>query len=78
MPLIRTESSQKLANQEGRILLALDDMENGCIKSFRAVAELYSILRSILHARAHRRSSHVDKRLLGYKLTQLEEDSLTE
>jgi len=78
MPPIRTESSQKLANQEGSILLALDDIKNGRIKSIRAAAELYSIPRSTLHARAHGRSSHVDKRPSGHKLTQLEEDSLTE
>ena len=38
MPPIRTESSQKLANQEGRILLALDDIKNSRIKSIRVVA----------------------------------------
>ncbi|KAJ5242255.1 uncharacterized protein N7469_000582 [Penicillium citrinum] len=36
MPPIRTESSQKLVNQEGKILLALDDIKNSCIKSIRA------------------------------------------
>jgi hypothetical protein len=78
MPPIRTESSQKSANQEGRVLLALDDIKNGRIKSIRAAAKLYSIPRSTLHARAHGRSSHVDKRPSGHKLTQYEEDSLTE
>ena len=41
MPLVRTKSSQKLASQEGRILLALDDIENSRIKSIRAVAKVY-------------------------------------
>jgi hypothetical protein len=48
MPLIRTESSQKSANQEGRILLALNDLKNGRIKSIRVAAELYDIPRSTL------------------------------
>jgi hypothetical protein len=48
MLLIRTESSQKSANQEGRILLALDDIKNSRVKSIRVVAELYDIPRSTL------------------------------
>jgi hypothetical protein len=48
MPLIRTESSQKSSNQEGKILLALDDLQNGRIKSLRAAATLYAIPRLTL------------------------------
>jgi hypothetical protein len=69
MPLKRTESSRKSANQEGKILLALNDIQNGRIKSLRAVAKLYEIPFSILQARADGRISRVDKRLTGYKLT---------
>ena len=43
MPPIRTESSQKPANQEGKILLALNDIKNGRIASIRAAAKLYDI-----------------------------------
>jgi hypothetical protein len=43
MPLIRTKSSQKSANQEGRILLALNDIKNSRIKSICAAAKLYNI-----------------------------------
>lgn len=31
MPLIRSQSSQKSANQEGKVLLALDNIKNGRI-----------------------------------------------
>ena len=48
MPPIRTESSQKLANQEGRILSALDDIKNSRIKSIRVVAKLYNVLPIVL------------------------------
>ncbi|KAF7734260.1 HTH Psq-type DNA-binding domain-containing protein, partial [Penicillium ucsense] len=48
MPPIRSGSSQNLANQEGKILLALDDLQNGRIKSLRAAASLYEIPRSTL------------------------------
>jgi hypothetical protein len=78
MPPKRSESWQKSASQEGKIILALDDLDNGRITSIRAAAKLYDIPRSTLHARAQGRSSHVDKRPSGHKLTQCEEDSLTE
>jgi hypothetical protein len=69
MPLIRTESSQKSANKEGRVLLALSDIKNGRITSLCAAAKLYDIPYTTLHARADGRISRVDKRLNGYKLT---------
>jgi hypothetical protein len=78
MPPIRSESRQKLANQEGKILLALDDLKNGRVKSLRAAAKLYEIPLTTLHARTDGRISRVDKRPSGHKLTQFEEDSLTE
>jgi hypothetical protein len=78
MPPIRTESSQKLANQEGRILLALSDIKDSRIKSLRAAAKLYDIPYRTLAARASGRAARVDKRPNGHKLTQLEEDSLVQ
>jgi hypothetical protein len=78
MPPIRTESSQKLANQEGKILLALDDLKNGRVKSIRVAASLYAIPKSTLHARADGRISRVDNRPSRYKLTELEEDLLVD
>jgi hypothetical protein len=78
MPPIRSESSQKLVDQEGKILLALSDIKDGRIGSLRAAAKLYKIPFSTLQARADGRTARVDKRLNRYKLTQLEEDTLTE
>jgi len=77
MPPIRSESSQKLANQEGKVLLALDDIKNGRIKSIHAAAKLYEIPPSTLYTRAHGQIPRAEKRPTGHKLTQLEEDSLT-
>lgn len=77
MPPIRSESSQKLVNQEGKILLALEDLKNGRVKSIRAAATLYAISCSTLQYRAAGRIARVDKRPNRYKLTQLEEDALT-
>jgi hypothetical protein len=78
MPPIRSASSQKLVNQEGKILLALDDLKNGRIKSIRAAATPYAIPRSTLQHRAVGRIGRVDIRPNRYKLTQLEENMLTE
>jgi hypothetical protein len=78
MPPIRSESSQKLANQEGKILLALNDIKNGRINSIRAAAKLYEIPRSTLQTRASGVVSIVERRNPRHKLTQLEEDSLVE
>jgi hypothetical protein len=69
MPPIRTESSQKSANQEGRILLALDDIKNGRIKSIRAAAKLYNIPRQTLSRRTNGIISRVDTRANSHKLT---------
>jgi hypothetical protein len=69
MPLIRTKSSRKLANQEGKILLALSDLKDSRIKSIRAVAKLYNLPLLILYYRASRRISRVNKRSSSHKLT---------
>ena len=69
MPPIRSESLQKLANQEGKILLALDDIKNGRIKSIRAAAKLYEIPYITLAGHVNRTKARVDTRLNGRKLT---------
>ena len=78
MPPIRSESSQKSANQEGRILLALDDLKSGRIKSLRAAAKLYELLYATLSRRALGASSRVETGRHRRKVTKLEEDSLVE
>jgi hypothetical protein len=78
MPPKRSESWLKSANQEGKIILALKDSENGRVKTLRAAAKLYDVPPTTLHARTDGRISRVDKRPSGHKLTQFEEDSLTE
>ncbi|OOQ87818.1 hypothetical protein PEBR_16629 [Penicillium brasilianum] len=78
MPPIRSANAQKLAEQEGKILLALSDLQEGRIQSIRAAATLYAIPRSTLQARSDGRLSRVDIPPNGRKLTQLEEDSLVQ
>jgi hypothetical protein len=62
MPPIRSESWQKSANQEGKILLALNDLQNGRIKSIRAAPKLYEIPRATLRTRAQGVVSIVERR----------------
>ena len=78
MPPIRTESRSKLAEQEGKILLALQAIKKEQFKSIRAAARLFGIPESTLRSRAHGIKSRVDTRANCHKLTQLEEDSLIE
>ncbi len=72
MPPKRSEFSQKLAKQEGRIILALDDIKTGRINSLRAAAKLYDIPFSTPQRRAVGISSRVDKYHHRQKLTQLD------
>ena len=69
MLLIRSESAQKLANQEGKILLALNDIKNGRIKSLRVASRLYEISYSTLYTHANGWTSRGDSRANSYKLT---------
>jgi hypothetical protein len=78
MPPERSESWHKSAKQEGRILLALQAVQKGQIKSLYAAAKLYDIPYTTLYDRATGTSPRVDKRWHSHKMTQLEEDSLTE
>lgn len=79
MPLKSAESRQKSAEKEGRILLALQEVQNSHIKSVYATPKRYDILPyATLHNRATRMPSHVDKRWHRYRWVQLEEDSLVE
>ena len=77
MPPNRSESWQNSANQEGRILLALQAVQKGQVKSLFAAAKLYDIPYSTLHDRSTGISPRVDKRWHRYKMTQLEAESLT-
>ena len=78
MPPKRSDSWLKSADQEGKILLALDDIKNGRIQSIRAAARLYNLPHTTLADRAKGVLARVERRLTSYKLTQLEEDSIVE
>jgi hypothetical protein len=69
MPPKHSKSWQKAANQEGKVLLALEDIKKGQIKSLRAAAKLYEIPFSTLQERAAGVSLRVDIYHYRQKLT---------
>jgi hypothetical protein len=51
MPPNRNKKSKDLIEQEGRILLAISDFQNGKIPTIVEVARIYNILRTTLRNR---------------------------
>jgi predicted HTH domain antitoxin len=76
MPPIRSQNRQKLTEQEGRILCAIQALEKQEKLSIRRAAEIYDIPKSTLHARLAGRTNRVEKRANSTKLTEIEENSL--
>jgi DDE superfamily endonuclease/Tc5 transposase DNA-binding domain/helix-turn-helix, Psq domain len=76
MPPIHNQNRQKLTEQEGRILLAIQAIKNKEIANVREAARLFNIPRTTLQARLSGRENRVDIRANSHKLTQIEEDSL--
>jgi len=78
MPPTHTQSSQDSVEREGRILLAIRDLQNSKITSIRTAAARYQIPRTTLTRRLQNVQSRTDTRPNGHKLTVLEEDTLVE
>ena len=78
MPPKRTEKRQKLSGQEGRVLLAIKAIKNHEIPSIRQAATTFQIPWSTLRDRLKGVTYQGDMRANGHKLTQEEEDSLTQ
>ncbi|CRL30130.1 Helix-turn-helix, Psq [Penicillium camemberti] len=76
MPPIRSQSSSNLAEQEGRILLAIQAFKNQEISSIREVARRFNIPRSTLQDRLRGHQQRAISRANSHKLTETEEESL--
>ena len=76
MPPIRTQSSQKRIEQEGRILLAIQAIKKQEIPSIREVARRFNVPESTLRTRLRGTKNRAETRANGYKLTEIEEGSL--
>ncbi|KAL3707903.1 hypothetical protein TMatcc_005885 [Talaromyces marneffei ATCC 18224] len=76
MPPNRTANRQKLAEQEGKILLAISDLKNGRIKSIREAVRIYNVSYTTLRRRLAGIEYRAEKRANSHKMTQYEEESL--
>ncbi|EED15968.1 conserved hypothetical protein [Talaromyces stipitatus ATCC 10500] len=76
MPPIRNKKSKYLIEQEGRILLAISDFQNGKISTIAEVARIYNIPRTTLRNRLQGIQQRSLVRANNHKLTQSEEESL--
>ena len=76
MPPIRNKTSKNLAEQEGRILLAISDFQNGRIPNIAQAAKIYNIPRTTLRNRLSGIQQRSLVRANNHKLAQFEEESL--
>ena len=76
MPPIRSQSASKLEQQEGRLLLAIQALQNGDISSITLAARTFSIPRTTLRDRLSGCSQRSTTRANSSKLTAIEEESL--
>ena len=76
MPPKRGRIRQNDAQQEGRVLLAIQAIENGQIPSIRQATKLYNIPRSTLQTRLTGTATRLSTRANSHKLTESEEETL--
>jgi hypothetical protein len=76
MPPIRSRSSQNSIEQEGRILLAIQDFQNQKISSIRGATRRFKVPEATLRRRLTGVQNRATSRANSYKLTEIEEQSL--
>jgi transposase-like protein len=76
MPPIRSQSSQKRIEQEGRILLAIQSFQNQEKCSIRQLARDFDVSVTTLRRRISGVKSREESRANNHKLTILEEETL--
>ncbi|EED11806.1 conserved hypothetical protein [Talaromyces stipitatus ATCC 10500] len=76
MPPILNKNKKDLAEQEGRILLAISDLKNERILRVAQAARIYKIPRTTLQKRLSGTQQRSQIRANSHKLTQFEEESL--
>ena len=78
MPPIRSEKKQDSIQREGRIELAIQAIQNKDLPSIAAAARVYNVPRSTVRDRINGCSSKATTRAHTYKMTHLDEDTLTQ
>ena len=76
MPPIRSRTSRNPAEQEGRILLAIQAFKNKEISSIREISRRFDIPRSTLRDRLSGHTERSTTRANSHKLTEIEEETL--
>ncbi|CAP79192.1 Pc06g01990 [Penicillium rubens Wisconsin 54-1255] len=76
MPPIRSRSSQNSIEQEGRILLAIQEFQNQKISSIREAARCFKVPEATLRRRLSGVQNRATSRANSHKLTEIEEESL--
>jgi hypothetical protein len=76
MPLVRSQTSKNLIEQEGRIELAIQAYNNKEITSIREAARRFSIPFSSLRRRLNGVQPRANSRANSLKLTAIKEESL--
>ena len=72
MPPIRSQKAQKLVEQEGHLLLAIEAIGNGKYSSIRAAAEAFTMPRSTLQDWMKGNESRVVRRHHRHKFSEIE------
>ena len=78
MPPIRSEKKQNSIQQKGRIELAIQAIQNKDLPSIAAAARVYDVPRTTLRDRMNGHSSKATRRAHTHKMTQLDEETLTQ
>lgn len=76
MPPISHKKSRELAEQEGRIILAISAPKNNQIRNISEAARVYNVPRTTLRRRLDGHIFRPEARANGHKMTQNEEESL--
>jgi hypothetical protein len=76
MPPIRSQNRQKLAEQEGRIWLAIIAIQNKEISAIKQAAHCFNVPETTLRTRLPGTPDRSETRANSYKLTQTEEETL--
>lgn len=76
MPPKRAQLSRKSIEQEGRVLLAIRDIQSGSTDSIREIAARFNVPRSTLQDRVNGHKFRTETRANSHKLTKTEKDSL--
>jgi hypothetical protein len=76
MPPIRNKTPKNLEEQEGRISLAISDLQNRKISNIGQASKIYNVPRSTLRRRLSGIQQRSQTRANGHKLSEFEEESL--